>query len=426
MARSGLPDKQRDLTRISVPERGHTDIGQDVWSVLQASRDFQRLHSEGVVEVVHRPLGKVRLKGTCYVGHAICGNILLDFCEKVEGALDALLGFASHSAFKLARVHAARAGLSDLVVLLVSQLLDAVGTYASSGRRFDYVIKRSVGPLAGGKLNITKTIRLRSRGLGHLLAFEKNVSTYRTPVNRVILAALSEVELLSQLVRLPDEILAKSRSLSMLFSDCRDHEVLFRERSYFAKEAFRLAEFERDELVRDMLSLASVILSHESFGSAARGPTGFPLTWFLNLERLFESTVRTVLGELCSDASVFRGSASPRPIFSVEREEYRANPDIVISGESGGSAVGDVKYKQFGGSAAAADIYQLLAHAEAFGASRAFLVFPGDSYFMKCLGAPRSGITTFLFAVRTGSLKEDLATLTEHLGYSLATRAPAL
>lgn len=413
--------------RVCVPERGYTDVDQSVWSALQASQDFRRLHAEGVLDVAYRPLGKVRLKGTCYVGHAICGDVLLEFREKVDGALNALLAFASHNAFRLTKAQAATSELGDLVVLLVSQFLDTVTTYTSSGRRFQYSTKRSVGSLVGGKLNITKSIQLRARGLGHLLAFEKNVATFATPINRIVLAALSEVERLAQLISLPERTIAKSRGLSMLFADCRDHETLYRERSYFAATALRFAESERDELVRDMMSLASVMLSHESFDSSSGRPTGLPRTWFLNLENLFETAVRNILSELCAGASVFRGGESPQAIFSGERREYRANPDIVISSTSSHSVIGDVKYKIFDGSAAAGDVYQLLTHAEAFGASKAFLIFPGDSFFVRRLGSSRGGVDTAFFSVRVQYLREDLAAAAVDLGFGAhtLTRLPA-
>lgn len=419
MARSGISGTDHDgLIRVCVPERGYTDVDQSVWSALQASQDFRRLHAEGVLDVAYRPLGKVRLKGTCYVGHAVCGDVLLEFCEKVDGALTALLAFASHSAFRLSKAQAATSELGDLVVLLVSQFLDTVTTYTSSGRRFQYSTKKSAGSLVGGKLDITKSIQLRARGLGHLLAFEKNIVTFGTPINRIVLAALSEVEHLAQLIRLPERTIVKSRGLSMLFADCRDHETLYRERSYFAAMALRLAESESDELIRDLMSLASVMLSHESFDSSSGQPTGLPRTWFLNLENLFETAVRNILSELCAEASVLRGGESPQAIFSGERREYRANPDIVISSSSL-SVIGDVKYKIFDGSATAGDVYQLLAHAEAFGASKAFLIFPGDSFFVRRLGVTRGEIDTAFFSVRVQYLRDDLASVAADFGFGV-------
>jgi len=420
MARSGISGTEQELIRVSVPERGHTDIDKDIWIALQGSQDFRRLHEEGIVEVAYRPHGQIRLKGTCYVGHAICGNVLLDFREKVEGALTALLAHASHKAFRLAHAQGASSEFGYLVALLVSQFLDVATVYASSGRAFRYAMRKSVGSLAGGKLDVTRSIQLRARGLRHLLAFEKNSITFSTPVNRVISRALAEVERLAKLVKLPEELVATSRGLSMLFADCKDHEILYRECSYFAAQASALAVTERGELVRDMMSLASIVLSHESFDSVSGRANGMPRTWFLNLENLFETAVRNTLAKLCGDgATVYRGGESPQVIFSNEKNEYRANPDIVIADALSSPHVGDVKYKPYDGSASSGDVYQLLTHAEAFGAQSAFLIFPGDTYSLRNLGASRGGIATTFFSIRVQHLQEDLAAVAKYLGYSM-------
>ena len=408
------------MIRVRVPERGYADVEKETWAALQASRDFGRLHSEGVVEVSFLPSGGVRLRGTCYVGHAICGEVILDFCEKIDGALKNLLSFASHNAFRLSRAKTGASELGDLISLLVDQLLDAVTRYTSGGRRFQYRAVKSSGSLVGGKLDITRSIQLRARGLGHVLAFEKNVATYATPINRIILAALSEVERLSRIVRLPATTIAKSRSLSMLFADCRDHEVLYRQRSYFASEALRHSEMQSDDLLRDIAYLAGVVLAHESFDATRGQSYSLPRTWFLNLENLFESAVRNILAGACPDANVSRGGLAPPAIFSKESREYRANPDLVIKHPSRNTAIGDVKYKFFDGSAAAGDVYQLLVHADAFGAKEAFLVFPGEVYSARELGASRGGIRTTFFSVRLQQLREDLRLVADHLGYGSA------
>lgn len=405
--------------RIRVPERGYTDIDSQTWSVLQGSPDFLRLYAARIVEIAYRPNGQVRLKGTCYVGHAICGTVLIEFCEKVENSLSVLLEFASCETFKLAKAKSATSKIGGLAVLLASQYVDAVAAYASSGRKFEYGAINSTGPLAGGKLNMTKTIQLRAKGFGHLLAFQKNVSVFNTLANRVVLTALAEVEQLASFEIFPDHLIAKSRGLSMLFGDCRDHETLYRERSYFAKEASRLSQSPGDRVFQDMMALASVLLSHESFDSSSGRSTNLPRTWFLNLERLFETAVRNILIELCPGVSVRHGGKSPQAIFSAERQVYRANPDIVIKSTSKILGVGDVKYKIYDGSAGNSDVYQLLAHAEAFEANSAFLIFPGDSYSYRSLGESRGGIDVTFFSIRFGYLSEDIATLATHMGFSV-------
>lgn len=417
MVRSGLSGSNVELKQISVPERGYTDIAPELWASLQKSEDFRCLHKEGVLEVAYLPMGRIRLNGTCYVGHAICGDILLECREKIDGALMALLPHTSHKAFRIAHAHAASSDLGELVVLLVAQFLDAVTRYVSTGRLFSYTTTKAVGSLVGGRLNITKSLQLRARGLGHMLAFEKNIVTFNIPVNKVVLAALAEIERLARIVRLPDHLISRSRGLSMLFSDCRDHETLYRERIFFTNLAISISEGHHAEPVKDMMALAGIILAHESFESSIEKIAGAPRTWFLNLENLFEAAVRKVLSVVLRDGiQVFRGEQSPPPIFSVEQKKYRANPDLVLSDGETPLAVGDVKYKVFDGSAASSDVYQLLAHTEAFGAKKAFLVFPGEQYSCRHIGATRKGIEAWFFSVRVTHLEEDLRDLAAHLG----------
>jgi len=393
---------------LSVPERGYTDIDQDTWSRLEASPEFRRLHAQRVVEVTYRGNGSIRLRGTCYVGSALCGEIHLQCREKVKGALASLLRFASRNAFRVANAQGAASELDSLIILLIQQFLDATTRYASSGRKFSYVRRLFVGSLVGGKIDVTRSIRLRARGLGHLLAFEKQSASYSTPLNQTILAALSEVERLGYVIELPDEVRAKARGLALLFSDSRDVRFLNRERSFLAAQAYQLLRTERDEAASDVIALASVVLAHESFDALSNSPSGLPRTWFLNLEKLFETAVRNILRELYVDHSLFRGEDHPEAIFNGVGA-YRANPDIVAIGNDGSDRlIADVKYKVFDGAASASDIYQLLAHAGAFRASRAFLIYPSDEFFHVLLGSSRDGISVSVFGIRLDHLYDDL------------------
>lgn len=409
MERSGLSSSISRLTRIRIPERGFVDISADIWGALEKTDGLRRLHEDGVVSATYLPGGQVRLKGTCYVGHAICGDILLDFHEKIEGALAALLSFSTHDTFRVTRVDSATSDLGSLIVLLVRQFLASVTAYASRGRLFNYSTVQSIGSLVGGRLNLTKSIQLRARGLGHLLAFAKNTITYRLPINKVVLVALREVEKLARLMPFPPEVVARARGLAMLFADCRDHETLYRERGHFVELAQRLGSSSLPEEVLDMLVLASVVLAHESFENTGGHLAGAPRTWFLNLETLFELAVRKSLSELCSGRfDVSRGSDNPPPIFNGEFREYRAHPDVVIWQARDVIAVGDVKYKNWDGSAAASDVYQLITHTGAFSGRQAFLLFPSERFDARHLGGTNDGIETWFFAVDVRNLAEDL------------------
>lgn len=415
MAQSAISSYSGIIKHIRVPERGFIDLGSGTWELLRSTKGFQHLHDKGILEVVYLPSG-VRIKGTCYVGHALCGDVLLEFREKVEGALASLLVFASHKAFKLAHVRAGSTNeITDLITLLVEQFLDAAALYISSGRKFQYISRPAISPLAGGKLDITKSIQLRARGLKHLLAFEKPAVTYNTTLNRIVLTALSEIEKIACSITLPGHITSKARGLAMIFSDCRNSETLYRERSYFVEQATLLStSSDLNDYTKDMLSLSGILLSHMSFDPLSEQIFQSPRSWFINLERLFEKAIFNIFSSICTDCTVSRGENSQQYIFSNELKEYRAHPDLVITNSMGNKIVGDVKYKIFTGSASASDVYQLLTHAGAFSASKAFLVFPGDSFSVRELGVSKGNIDTLFFSVRLTHLYQDILAIRKY------------
>jgi len=375
--------------------------------VLRASKDFARLQERGIVEVSYSS-GQVRLKGSCYVGQARCGSIQINFTEKVSGALVALLAFASRDAFNIAKASSATSGAGALIAILVDEFLSAVKKYTTSGRQFLYAPVMMKGSLIGGKISMTKSLRLRAQGFGHVLAFTKSTATYATPVNQLVLAALIEIERLARFITLGERALAQSRSLCMLYDDCRDTSFLQRDRAYLTRQAMEVAESHPINLVSDMLLLASILLAHESFEHGSTNGRVMPWTWFVNLERLFESAVRVVMARTTT-AQMGRGTTMPQPIFDEVTGAYRANPDLIVRDRSTGVIVGDVKYKALAGATAgASDVYQLLVHAAAFKAKKAFLVFPGDDFRCRSLGKDANGIETFFFVVRIGSLDADI------------------
>lgn len=394
---------------IRVPERGSADVPRAAWTALAAADSFWRLVDRGVISVSSPSRGRFRLHGSCYVGRAHLGETVLEVHEKVEGALRALLSFATGNAFRLERLPSPASELGPLLTLLVHQFLEEVTTYVSAGRECHYSRRHEVGSLVGGRIDTTLTAQLWARGLRHLISFERNVLTYDTPTNRVVLTALREVERLARVLAMPTTDTVRARTLTMLFSDCRDARTLFCERGELARMAQDTVRAYASARTRDLLSLAGVILAHESFEHMAAPSGTVPRAWFLNLENVFELAVRTVLQDLCGDGyTVEPGGRFVRPIFERASSEFRARPDIVIRAFDGFAAVGDVKYKEWTGRAAADDLYQLLVHAAAFGSPLCFLIYPGDAFDMRFLGKSATGVETWLLAPEVGRLAEDL------------------
>lgn len=396
---------------LNVPERGYLDLDPSIWIELERAPEFRRLHDQGVVEVAYRSAGRVRLKGTSYVGSAVCGRLMLRCTEKVPGALAAVLHYATHCAFRLANASAPAGQTRDLTSLIVEQFLNLVSTYAAGGRQFEYRAIPNVGALAGGKLDIARTVRLRARGLGHLLAFSRQTACFDTRLNKVVLAALIEIERIQRIAQLPGGLLSRARGLALLFSDCRDYNFLSLQRSRQSVEANAIAMSAPSVLIADIASLASVLLSDAGFDPTSELAGKSPRTWFLNLERLFEKAVRNIIRDTAGASKVFRGEDAPRHIFDLTKDEYRANPDIVIVRDGTSSIVGDAKYKQFYGSAVSKDIYQLLAHAAAFEARDAFLVFPSEQFVARQLGRTLEGTSVTLFGVRLAELATDVGAI---------------
>ena len=402
---------------VSVKERGHTDVEPVTWTVLSNDAAFRRLLDTGILSAKLLANGVTRIQGSCYVGRAKCADVNVEIQEKVPGALASLLSYATGSAFRVERTNSSASDLGQLTLLLIQQFLAAVTEYASRSRKFVYEHEARIGCLGGGQIDVFKSIQLRARGLGHLLAFNKNVITFNTPLNRIILAALIEVERIGQLIDVEARVMERARGLSMLFSDCRDSRLLYGARSALAREAMTLVDSLLPPEEKDVAALASVVLSHEGFEWDTRTSSHVPRSWFLNLEKLFERAVMCQLQELVeTNASVYPGVERPQPVFMRRTSRYRAHPDVVVAYEDGRVIVGDVKYKKWSRVAAASDLYQLLIHTAAYSGTQSFLVFPNDEYEAIWLGEAVTGADTRIFALDVRNLTEGIARMAHDLG----------
>lgn len=398
-----------DAEIIRVPERGDVPIPSSSWERLRSDARFQALVTRGIVDASLGPDGQWRLRGSCYVGRAMCGQVVIEVHEKTPGALAALIGYASREAFRIEPARSAAGDLSYLIALLVHQFLVGVRRYASRGRKFEYSRRSQVASLAGGKLDMTRTIQLRARGLGHMLAFHKSVATHDVEVNRLVLAALQEVGCLATLVELPAGDVADARGLAMLFSDCLGSSLLRAPRGTLVERAHAAAsDVSLDEDTRDIVELAAVLMSHEGFGESATSGQTVPRAWFINLEALFQRAILECMSDAAGPMVGVTAGPTPAPQMFVGGVDARGvYPDLVLDSTEG-RTVGDVKYKTWDRKAKRADLYQVLLHAVALDADRAFLVYPGSGFDSVYLGRAVTGAETWLFCVDVTHLEADL------------------
>ena len=405
---------------VVVKERGHTDVGATVWASLANDPSFHRLLGSGILSADLLASGLGRLRGSCYVGRAQCADLTIEVQEKVPGALQSLLSYAAGPAFRVEPTSSPASGLGPLTVLLVQQFLAAVTRYVARSRDSVYKREPMVACLVGGQIDIAKSIQLRARGLGHLLAFNKNVLTFDTPLNRTILAALIEVGRIAKLLDIGPSAVEKARGFALLFSDCRDSRVLVRDRLVLVREARDLVDSNLSPEQEDVASLAAVILAHEGFQWDRHIGSHVPRSWFLNLESLFERAVRAELQDAAPwGVSVVWGARAKRPVFEERPSQYGAQPDVILTHSDGRVVVGDVKYKDWTHGVVASDLYQLLVHTAAFSGAQSFLAFPSNEYVAVRLGKAVTNTDTWLFALDLTDLRQSVSRMVWDLGIAL-------
>ena len=397
---------------IRIPERGSVVLHESQWREVSLNTDFWKLVERGVIAVEQSRAGQVRLAGSCYVGRArIDERYIIEVHEKIEGSLAALVRHASAGSFRYEPLSGPSTGFGPLIELVAVRFVDAVRKYVTRGRRFRYEKQRATGSLVGGRLDVTRTLGLRARGLRHMVAFERQATSHALPENSLLLAALREIERLSTIAVISSDALVRSRGMAMLFDDCRQSETLLASRHGSARMARELAATTTDEVLADALAMAAVLLSHESVEPGASPIGRSPEAWFLNLENLFEAAVRNCLDAAAKTCGhrVTSAGADRRRVFG-DSDYLRAQPDLVVRNKRACiAAIGDVKYKHWAGTATSSDIYQLLVHAAAFEVGTAFLVFPASGFQVSEYGDAVTGAHVSVYGVDVNSLSEHVS-----------------
>jgi 5-methylcytosine-specific restriction endonuclease McrBC regulatory subunit McrC len=402
------------IAAIRVMERGQQVLSPEQWSLLQSSDSFWRLVDSNVVTATALPGGGARLRGSSLVGRALCDGVELEFYEKVDGALIGLLAVTIPT-FKVQPVAAPRTELGETITLIVHAFAQTVRQYVGRGREWEYGSQRVTSSLVGGRLHMPTTLQLRARGLRHLVSFDRSVIIHATDMNRIIYAALREIEIVARLVKISDADLSSVRSMSLFFEDCRDADVLFGSSVSKILLVDALLADPLYERFVDLLSLAGVLLSHNSFEASGRVDGHVPLCWFVNLENLFERAVRQRLDGVVDAATDVQSGRTKGVAVFPDSGILFAHPDLVVTTPMT-CIVGDVKYKDWSGAAAPSDLYQLLVHAASFGADRAFLVYPSDQLEVIDLGRSTTSIQTWLFALNVRDLDSGLEAMCSTMG----------
>ncbi len=419
---------------IRARERSTLPLSPEEYRFVENSPDFWRLVHEGVVSLERTARNVFGIRAGAFVGRAYVSGRPLIIEEKIEGALGELLGLVGEIDTRVADVRGVVGSSHRVLVQVAERFLNELGTYLTLGRRKSYVRRGFVGGLPRGKVDITSSMRLAAKGRGDQLAYSADELSADRLENQLIGLALHSVDNgLAAMGARPD-LLARARTLAVLFDDV-SWPRLVRWPLDRLSLLFDLALAERALAEhRTLLDLARIFALH--FGPTTAIPlTDVPISWFVNLETLFEEAVREAIRQAGSTVTPWLNFDSwrslPRNMIRT-MDEYRAKPDVI--GRTAGSVpiILDAKYKELKDRPDASDLHQLVAHAMSYEAQIGVLVFPHPEYGFHYLGETAPGHDLCFASLSLSRLREDAARLlkdllsTEPIRTALGVHQPGL
>lgn len=357
----------------------------------EAGADPDELRTEswaraGVAKVVSNRFG-VELRFGAFVGALeLPSGLRLSIDELVPGTAEACIRIATPAA---RQTDGARgAVVVPAQEMLALRYVDVLERVLNRGVRKEYRERTEMSSRPRGKLLMTETVRGPwARGAHHRVVSRWRELTEDTALNRHLLSALVRADRI--LSRATDRKRARSMMASLGGAQLEHRPAKPGTAAGLEAAAVELAE----------VLIAGVPLSVDSTGRSSGA------NYWINVEQLFEDAVRVMVADLAFDARVTSGdemgvSLLGRRSTDSDPQKRFAHPDVVIKNALETRLI-DAKYRRSGENPGEGEIYQLMAHADAFDASAAALVCvsmsgqPG----VRFLGRMRSGCSLHVVAV---------------------------
>jgi 5-methylcytosine-specific restriction endonuclease McrBC regulatory subunit McrC len=368
--------------------------------------------------------------GHQYVGRARFDGIELQIVEKVPGTLRALMDVATGADLRITAMRSPETEFSTISRHLMAEFTRAAGRYIADRRRPRFVYRDAQGPMLAGRIDMPATMRLHATGRLGMFAFSKGAVVRDDPLDRIVLAGLTELDRAGPGLELNAHTIYDARWLAGALDEVRDARFVTTPLADFLVDGESIEHDEgRSPEDADLARLAVVALLHRGFEPQGTSTSSVPRAWFVDLEKLFEKAVREALRELLPTYDVDLGKIYARRMFSNGSDRSNVNPDVVIHSGRSVIATGDVKYKTLsaraddnGGdepkvqrkAAPRSDLYQLLVHTAALDVNRAFLIYAAEeSPSLRFLGLSATGARTWVAEVRPTYLRRDLEWLIE-------------
>ena len=147
----------------------------------------------------------------------------------------------------------------------------------------------------------------------------------------------------------------------------------------------------------------------QDFGGYQDWNRSIPRSWFLNLQTIFEEAIRNAIRDSLAPAMTVEPARNRPPLFSRQPDRYRANPDVIIAATQTPLAIADAKYKDYSGWPDQSDIFELVAHAAAYGVHTALIFYPEDGgYSVRDLGPSATNCHVWIFGITFDNFLDDV------------------
>lgn len=378
-------------TTWSIVEFSHSQLGMPL-SELQGLP-----WAEAKVASIESGPSGVRIRIGPYAGRLVIpGKFIIDVAELVPSTVASLTQIvASRHRWRETWTEVSSIRVAPWTGI-IKMFVDLLYLYVGKGIERRYLSYALDTSRPRGRINLRRTyLRHRSRGRVGVLACDVRVLTDDTPVSRVLLSAALRAESalaadgeMESLVKLRESILALTGATPQHRPDVR---------------AARAHALGGDEDVRTILELADLLIAGVALLPEGVGGPEQPVSVWVNLWVLFEHAIRTLVSECCRDADVHAGRGDGVQLLNDGgngTDDLSADPDVVVR-SIGRVGILDAKYRRHSEGLQRPELYQLIAHANAYGASHAALVAPrlpgvGDS---RVVGRDPAGRTYELLVV---------------------------
>lgn len=313
----------------------------------------------------------VRISTTGFAGLLrIQSDLAVQVAELVPGTVEGLLPLVAEPSIRMAKEWAwAGSRMLDPIAVLAEAFAKGVLEATASGVDRRYSVLVNTGSPPRGRFDPPGTARLWAKGHVHQIATLPRRITDDTELNNALLAGAIRAErVLAETDRARLAGVACARLSGAAAARLPDFQAA-------RGRAREIGRYDLEALVdeAEMLVLGVPLLpridTREVLGSA-----------WIDVPSLFERAVFRMAKDVYRTASVERGSSTATPLLTplAGKGIGNADPDIVVStGE--GTLILDAKYRKSGNDPDRDEIYQLMAHADAYRARFAALITPALS-----------------------------------------------